>query len=305
MSALDTLIKISNTSVINASLKYCFVTKNKIPMKTDNTNAKPNNVNDFVNFEDLVNSKYIDNFAGVGISIQASNVCAIDVDKCFSKKNDISSADSRAKNIISLFKDVAYIEFSFSGTGLRVIFRNPMPFNHQFNDNYLTKYYIKNDKNNIEFYQPNYSYRYVTLTGNVIYNNNIDSTKDLTRILLVFLDEYMKRPINNTKSEMPKESKDNRSLDEIMKLVKYLYLTDAVFQDLWFNKAPGSGKDESQRDYHLIAYLYQYVSQDKDKIKQVFEQSNFFKTKDSHHMYKWNNNNFRYYNYVYEHIRRK
>ena len=77
-----------------------------------------------------------------------------------------------------------------------------------------------------------------------------------------------------------------------------------TFQNLWFTNAPGSGKDESERDYHLVAYLFENVTQDHDMIKQIFEQSNFFKTKDYKHVYKWTNQNGRYFEYLYNTIRR-
>ena len=89
-----------------------------------------------------------------------------------------------------------------------------------------------------------------------------------------------------------------------MKVVRYKYLKDYNFQDLWFTKAPGSGKDESERDYHLVAYLYENITQDKNLLKQIFESSEFFKTKDWKHVNKWKNQNGRYFNYLYDTIRR-
>ena len=120
-NALDTLLRIAeNENLVNSNLKYCLVTEKKLPYKLDNTPAKINNTNDFVDFKELLNGE-LEKYAGIGISIQASKVCAIDVDKCFSIPFDISTGDERAKDIIDRFKKYAYIEFSFSGKGLRVI----------------------------------------------------------------------------------------------------------------------------------------------------------------------------------------
>ena len=90
-----------------------------------------------------------------------------------------------------------------------------------------------------------------------------------------------------------------------MKLVKYRYMTNNSFQDVWFSLAPGSGHDESERDYKLIAEIYDNITKDKDKIKQIFEQSPFFKSKDWKHVNKWTKQDFRYFNYVFERVQQK
>lgn len=291
MNAIDAIERLSNTKIINANLKYCLVDEYKKPFKIDGSIARPNVIDDFVDFETLLHCMNITSYSGIGISIQASNICAIDVDKCFDRPNDITSADERAKYFLDSFKN-AYCEFSFSGTGLRILFRQNVI------DNYSDKYYIKNEKYHIEYYQPTKSFRYVTLTGNTIYDNNVDANIDLSDFLNKFMlrQQVVHRQINTNTYE-------TRSFEELMKLVKRAYLTNSNFQDLWFKNAPGSGKDESERDYHLVAYLFENITQDKDLIKQIFESSNFFKTKDFKHLNKWKNQNYRYFNYLYDRIR--
>lgn len=293
MNALDVINRLVNTSIIDANLKYCLVDSTKKPFKIDGTLAKPNLVDDFVDFETLLHCTNISSYNGIGISIQASNICAIDVDNCFTEPNCLDSADDRAKYFLNLFKDYAYCEFSFSGTGLRILFRQNII------DNYSEKYYIKNEKFSVEYYQPNRSFRYVTLTGNTIYDNNVDICP-LSRIY-EFLDLFMKRPERIARTVIT-SSIETRSYEDLMKIVKRHYLTNTNFQNLWFNNAPGSGKDESERDYHLVAYLFENITQDKDLIKQIFETSNFFKTKDYKHINKWTNQNYRYFNYLYDRI---
>lgn len=295
MKARDVIQRLLDKSIIKSDLRYCLVDENKHPFKIDTTPARPNVIEDFVDFETLKNSENIDVYAGIGISIQASNVSAIDVDKCFSIPNDINSGDERAKYFLDLFKDDAYCEFSFSGTGLRIIFKQPLI------ENYSDKYYIKNEKYKLEYYQPNKSYRYVTVTGNCINDKNIDESCNLTNKIYEFLDKYMKRPVLTLKVNT--EEVETRTYEELMKLVKVKYLKDIIFQNLWFNNAPGSGKDESERDYHLVVYLYQNITQDKDLLKKIFESSPFFKSKDNKHVYKWNYNNFRYFNYIYNNVK--
>lgn len=298
MNAFDVLSNIfKNEHLCNANLKYCLVGSNKRPYRYDGKDARPNDIDDFVQLIDLVEAnKWID-YAGIGISIQASNICAIDVDKCFSSPFDISTADSRALDVIDRFKHFAYIEFSFSGTGLRVFFRQDNI------EDYSSKYYIKNDRVNIEYYQPKQSYRYVTITGRTIVDNPIDSSISYKDDIIDFLNTYMLRPIV-VKQHVDVNENDDRSLEDLLKIVKRLYFKDYTFQNLWFTNAPGSGKDESQRDYHLVAYLYENVTQNREKLRQVFECSTFYKTKDSRHISKWLYNDYRYFNYLYDKVRR-
>lgn len=296
MNALDTINNIiNNTYLPLADLKYCLVNKNKIPFKINGENAKPNDINDFVAIDTLLNCNNLEDYSGVGISIQASNISAIDVDKCFEIPFDINSADDRALDIIQRFFDYAYIEFSFSGKGLRVLFKQ------EIIENYSKTFYIKNESNGVEFYQPSQSYRYVTITGRVINNKEINTNKDFSHIILKFLNDYMKRPVKNKKDIKVIEN-DNRTIEQILKKVKSKLLTDFIFQEHWFSKAPGSGSNESEIDYFILSYLFENVVQDKEKLRIVFENSPYFKSKDKKHLNKWMYNDYRYYNYIYERL---
>jgi len=291
MSAIDVLNRIVDTALYPANLKYCLVASDKMPLKIDGSPIHTNQFDDFVDFDELLTCENLEDYAGVGISIQASNVHAIDIDHCFSEPNNINSADSRAIDALKRFENLAYCEFSFSGTGMRIIFRQPLI------ENYSTKYYIKNEKVHIEYYQPTRSYRYVTVTGNVIVNQTIDNV-DFTPVITQFLDDYMKRgerpahKVNTTETE-------TRSFEDLMKVVKYLYFKNATFQNLWFGIAPGSGKNESELDYQLLAMLYENVTQDEEMLLKLFEESPYFKTKDRKHIFKWENQEHRYFKYMY------
>ena len=123
MKAIDVLNNIiQNDNLLKYPFKYCLVSSMKVPFTINGTVARPNVINDFVDISKLVESKVINNFDGIGISIKGSNICAIDIDKCFTEPFNLSTGDSRAIDIINLFKDNAYIEFSFSGKGLRIFF---------------------------------------------------------------------------------------------------------------------------------------------------------------------------------------
>lgn len=293
MNSIDVIERLIETKLVNYDLKYCLVTENKLPKKINGDMVKPNNSDDFVSLSKLLKCNNLNDYAGIGISIQASNICAIDIDHCFTIPNDISSGDNRAKDILEMFKNT-YCEFSFSGTGLRILF-----LGDTLND--LTeKYYIKNSKTQCEYYQPLNSYRYVTITGNCIYNNNVEKVD--MNIIRSFLDKYMLKPIRYKKKVISNYS--NLSEEKLFKKVKILYLNDSRFQDLWFGKAPGSGKNESELDYELLARLYENITDDENILLKIFESSPYFKSKDFKHMRKWENQDKRYYYYIYEQIKR-
>lgn len=292
MSAIETLDRLSSTTLLDSNLKFCFVKQNKLPVRIDGVPARINIVEDFVDFTTLLDCEKIGDYAGVGISVQASNVCAIDIDKCCSIPNELSLLSDSAKDILNMFSTKTYCEFSFSGTGIRILFQRFL------DEEYSKKYYIKNSSNGIEFYQPSRSFRYVTVTGNTISNLPISKIADET--IYSFLNKYMIKPVKEKRIITTKS--ETRSFSQLLLLAKYLYMTNSKFQELWFEKAPGSGKNESERDFQLIAMIFENITQDKSMIKQIFEESIFFKTKDSKHIYKWENQDFRYFNYVYNYI---
>lgn len=292
MNAIETINRIVKTKLIEKDFKYCLVNSNKIPFTVTNGFAKTNNLDDFVGLEELLNNDKLETYSGIGISVQASNISAIDIDNCVSKPFSKKHINKFAKGIIEIFKNTSYIEFSFSGTGIRIILDvDPI-------EDYSSKYRIKNSKNGLEFYQHSMLGRYVTVTGKYLYNNSISKIENKT--IVDFLEKYMKRVVNNT--EYIDEEEDDRDLKTLLKIAKRHYIKDYNFQDLWFTPAPGSGKDESERDFFLLRYIFYNITKNRSKAKEVFEQSEFFKTKDQKHIYKWNRNNGWYFNYMFDNI---
>ena len=288
MSALNTIEAVMANDFLRKAefLRYCYINKEKVPFRSNGTDsARPNVATDFVPIGQLDLSK-ASSFAGLGISIQASGICAIDVDHCFMRPFDLSSADGRAQDIINIFGEATYIEFSFSGTGLRIWFK-AAPIAE-----YESKYYIKNSKTHCEYYFPQGSSRYVTITGRSIIYTTINYVPDT--VLKVFLDTYMLRPrrIDTTSVREPIEG-------DIDNLILHYLRSNKSFQDNWFDKAPGSGSNESERDFFLLKFIFENITNDRDKAKEVFESSPFFQSKDRKHKYKWERSDNRYFNYLY------
>ncbi len=293
MNAINTIERIIQTNLIKEDLKYCLVNSKKVPFTVKNTFARTNVLKDFVNLDELLYNDRLSHYSGVGISVQASKVIAIDIDNCVVEPFNIKTINTFALEVIEIFKDISYIEFSFSGTGIRILLKSKAI------ENYSENYRINNSTNGLEFYQYTMNGRYVTITGRYIYNNTIKDFVD-NKIIIKFLDKYMKRIVNN--SEYIGEETDDRSIKDLLKIVRRHYIKDYNFQDLWFSKAPGSGKDESERDFFLTRYIFYNITKDRNKVKELFEQSDFFKSKDERHLYKWNRNNGWYFNYMFDNI---
>ncbi len=288
MTALSVIESIGVNDYLRKAdfLRYCFVNKQKVPFQYNGTDsARPNVSSDFVPLGQLDLAKAAE-FAGVGVSIQASGICAIDIDKCFRVPFDLSTADGRAQDIINIFGDATYIEFSFSGTGLRILFRAAPILDYE------KRYYIKNSRTQCEYYYPQGSNRYVTVTGRTIIYAGINFLPEA--MLKVFLDTYMIRPIKSATGSAREPIQGDRN-----NLLLHFLRTNKSFQDNWFDKAPGSGSNESERDFFLLKFIFENITNDQEEAKTIFEESPFFKSKDRKHIYKWTRADNRYFNYLY------
>lgn len=303
MDAIDTLSNIANTKLIYAdNLRFC-LHKAKKPHTINGDYARPNVDDDFVSLSELVEAKNLDKYDGVGVSIKASKICAIDVDHCFKTPFDFSTADERGKYVYEKFKDLAYIEFSFSGTGMRILFeQKDIP-------NYASRYYIKNSVTEIEYYQPTGNARYVTVTGRPLADNNIHSEVDFTDVIIEFLEKYMVRPKTVALSKPVQKINEDKTLKQLLGIVNRLLFNSYAFQNLWFDSRfeynigkEYEGQGESEHDFALISFIYQNVTTDKEMVRQVFESSDYYKSKDSGHKRKWAYNNYRYYDSIFKRL---
>lgn len=306
MNALDCLLRLSNLKIIDYDLRYCLVDNLKNPFQLNGDRAKTNDYSNFVKFEELVNCDMLEKYSALGISVQASNIIGIDIDHCVDKVNDINSINNKAKDIIDMFKDFSYIEFSFSGKGIRILFKDNLI------KDYENRFYIKNSNQGIEFYQHDYdgriSNRYLTITGNCLYDN-LNTKTSHNQTILTFLNKYMQKQKTPLKQRNTLNLNDNSNLEEAIKKLEYWYKKDFQFCNDYLYDSPHpldkNNSDESERDYRIIDFIYTHITRDRNMVKQLFEMSRFFKTKDDKHMKKWNYNNFRYYNWQFDHIKMK
>lgn len=203
---------------------------------------------------------------GIGLGI-FNGFSAIDIDHCV----DNGKPNKMAQEIID-FCD-SYTEYSPSGTGIRIIFKSKI-----FIDK--NKYYINNAKNGLEIYISDNTNKFVTITGNNINNKDINEI-DISELL----EKYMKRSIPLTPMITPQFG--NVSID-----INQALLKDGKLYELWNGKAPGSHSNESELDMSLCCKLAFYFNGDFNRIKQAFESSPYYLSKDELHKNKWLNRGY-------------
>lgn len=144
----------------------------------------------FVNFETAVNAA--NNYDGIGIRVNGS-IIGVDIDHCVANGQILPWA----LEIIQHFNST-YIEFSPSGTGIRIIALFPDGYVYDKNT-----YYIKNGK--VEVYVENATNRFVIITGNVYQQAEAAEQSEAQQWLI---ETYMKRsqPLNMDNSQFKRYS---------------------------------------------------------------------------------------------------
>lgn len=244
---------------------YC-THKDKVP------NVKVNDLNNFVSFDDALNS--LKEGEGLGIGLWGY-LCGIDVDNT----RDLAF-------ITNLFPE-AYIEYSLSYTGVHILFL----CKEQYKDpsTYYTKLSKKHTKDRgypcdgLEFYQGMYDHRFFTLTGNILQAPEKMEFVSGERVL-DFLETYFKRPIPSPTSSTPLTHNDAEDL------AWWNFARRRRPERLFSlaSKMPtGSGGTESEDDLAFMAEIAFHVNKNPRLMKDVFEASSYYKNKDDKHKRKW------------------
>lgn len=235
--------------------------KGKIPYDVvRNSLAKSNDKSTFYPYKTILS--YINNYlklddkgafvGGLGLGI-FNNFSAIDIDDCINDKGEISDM---AQDIIDYCQ--SYTEKSPSGHGIRIIFKT------DFKDFDKTVYFTNNRNLGLEIYIEGFTNKFVTITGNAIVASEINKVN-----IKYILDKYMKK---QQSSEIG---------------IEKFFEKDKKLKELWNNKAPGSGANESELDMALCSKLAFYLRKDADAIDNAFKSSPYFKSKDKKHKEKW------------------
>ena len=258
MNEISSLKNIPNELKLNGL--WCgwkLTDKGKIPFNlVTGQYAKSNDESTFASYPVLLNNihkylKFDENgkqLGGVGLGV-FRGYSAIDIDHCVDSDGQLSEM---ALDIITFCN--SYTEFSPSKTGIRIIFKTQVRIDKE-------QYYIHNSNIGLEIYISDNTNKFVSITGNRISGDTINEV-DITYIL----NKYMLRGQFNIEKILKKDEK---------------------LANLWNKKAPGSHADESETDMALCCKLAYYLKNDEQLIKQYFEMSPYFKSKDAEHKKKW------------------
>ncbi len=235
------------------TLNIWCVQKNKVPYNPCTHNpAKTNDINSFSYYESAFKAYHDYEFDGLGIGL-FGNIGVIDIDHCI-KNGKISDM---AKDIIKTMN--SYTEYSPSSTGIHIIF-NVDNFNYD-----TEKYYIHNKNLQLEIYVAGATNKYVTITGDIINNNQI---KTCNKELQSILKKYMER------SNKMKEY----NIDE---LIKIGLEKDTKLKDYWNGNRPL--ESESENDAGFMNKLLYWTNRDVETAIKYFKQSPYTSQKDEKH----------------------
>ena len=191
---------------------------------------------------------YTGDFNGFGILVEGG-YWAIDIDSCV-ENNELSGLAADICNIMQ-----SYTELSPSKKGLRIICRANIP---QYDKK---KFYMKNPHNHVEVYGTGITHRFVTITGNTVYNYPVREASDE---LLAVLNKYMLR---NAKKQM--------SLDDIIaKACKH-----DSFRKLYEGDMSAYNNDHSAADIAFCNMLAFWTSKDAGMMDAIFRKSKLYRDK--------------------------
>lgn len=235
------------------------------------TRAKSNNPNTFHPYAKILT--YLPQYAlfdenkkmlgGLGLGI-FNGYSAIDIDDCV-KNGELSEL---ANDIVNYCK--SYTEYSPSGKGIRILFKTSTIIN-------IETHYINNRNLGLEIYISDNTNKFVTLTGDTLYNNEI-AELDITYIV----DKYMQKSATKLTPEIT--ATINGEID--IKIKSRLRIS-RNFKEAWEKQAPGEGADESESDMSLCNMLADVFEGNYSAINDAFQRSPYFLTKDPKHKDKW------------------
>jgi len=229
----------------------------KVPYQVNGSKAKSTDKKTFTDFKTACDN--LDRYDGIGIGI-FDGFCAIDIDRCVEDGN----ISEMAQDIIATMN--SYTEYSPSGKGTRIIFKvSNLSYDRK-------RYYINNRKLGLEVYVSGYTNKFVTITGNVINENDV---AECNTELMTVLEKYMLKP----------------NIDVISIGVPGSYLSDdsviskasaskqgEKFTSLWNGDIP-EGKSHSEADQALCNILAFWCGGDIEQMDRLFRLSGLMRDK--------------------------
>ena len=224
--------------------------------------AESNNPDTFSTF-DIADEAYMtDDYDGVGVRV-SNGFSAVDIDHCV--ENGLIS--ELAMSIIDALQ--SYTEYSPSKSGVRIIFKTP---GYQYDSE---TYYLKNPHNGCEIYVCGATNRFVTITGNTVYDYPV---REITgELLKPILDKYMLRPVKQRSSAATTAAIPAASLSDEQVIFKAS--AGSKFRTLFGGDMSEYNEDHSSADLALCNILAFWTGKDAEQIDRIFRQSALFRDK--------------------------
>ena len=251
--------------------------KGKVPFNpVTGQHARSNNKHTFVSYEEAIvhlpEYEFKDEEGilkgGLGLGV-FNGFSAIDIDTC---RNPVTGElNDLAKDIIDFCQ--SYTEISPSGEGIRIILKTNTEIDK-------TTHYINNRNIGLEIYISENTNKFVTLTGNVLFPNEITEL-DISYII----EKYMKK--NQRASSTKDIQLDVELLSDYDQRLQRALKYNGKLREVWEKQAPGAGADESETDLSLCNRLAFIFEGNYNAIETAFTQSPYFQSKDNDHKEKW------------------
>lgn len=235
--------------------------KTKIPYNPmTGERAETNNPSTFGSFE-LADERYLtEDYDGIGINL-SGGYSAIDIDHCVEN----GQITDLALSIINELQ--SYTEFSPSKEGLRILFKaDNLKYDTQ-------KYYMKNPHNGVEIYVSGMTNRFVTITGNTLFDYPV---RDVSDDLCAVLDAHMVRPTKK-QTDKPSASTENYvSLPDEQIIAKAS--NNRKFYNLFHNgDLSDYNGDASSADLALCNILAFWTGKDAAQMDRIFRLSSLYR----------------------------
>ena len=260
--------------------KYQIFCTHKDKKPTHNTHV--NDKNSFYTYSQAMRLMQPDEGLGIGLF---GNLCGIDIDHAVQADGTLSPT---AKDIIDYF-DGAYMEYSYSGKGVHILFickdqKKYRKYYTKMTEVQLIKKGIL-DVGGLEFYQGQVDNRYLTLTGNIIPQRTKNNYTVPVQKLTAFLDKYFTVPVQSIQPIAPTSS--NTKEDLAWARFGLYTLKNELFRKAFNKPATGYGGTESEDDLALACRAAFWTNNNPEAIRIVFEASPHYSTKDPDHLDKW------------------
>ena len=235
--------------------------------------ARSNDPGTFSTFDDATAalSRYPSEYSGVGVGM-FGDLVGVDIDHCIDESGELTALSQEIVGKLG-----SYTERSPSGTGIHILCRAPgLTFDKD-------RYYVKNSRIGLEVYPAGVTQRYLTLTGDVLVDEEVNLRKDELRELL---EKYMRRPTScapapgteqteTAAGDMTSAALDDADLiDRMLKSAK-----GESIARLWAGEWDTDYGSQSEADMALCNHLAFWTRKDPLWMDRLFRQSGLMRDK--------------------------